>query len=455
MSVLTVQVGQCGNQLGAALFTTLAREAQAGNADLLTTTQWTFFRERGARSNSTGATHHARAVLVDMEPKVVQACVAHPRASLSGSPNGPGSLGGGPAWWRYDSACGLCGEGGSGNNWAMGYARHGPAACEAACDGPIRRELEAMDHVGGVLLLQSMAGGTGAGLGARLAEEIRDRHPSVFLLSQSVWPHVGGDVTVQAYNTTLTLGHLVEACDGVIVTGNERLHRACVRLFDVKRPTLQDMNAVAARDMAGLLLPARHARSDGRGARLRLLGDVVEHVCCHPGLPLLSLVSHPMMPPSTAEFEQYRWTATMRGLHAAVKSAAAAEAGDASPFDPAPASQLRALASLAVLRGDGAGEVSAEAVGEMMPHSTANPRPVCAAWHPSRFCGYGMSATLLSNCSMVAGTARRMVDRAYMMMDSRAYLHQYEGCGVGKQDLEEVLLRVEEVATRYDMLAVR
>ncbi|KDO16606.1 hypothetical protein SPRG_17885 [Saprolegnia parasitica CBS 223.65] len=55
MSIVTLQLGQCGNQLGYALFDKLATELEAPlEMDI-------FFR---------GPSSTARAVLIDMEPKV-------------------------------------------------------------------------------------------------------------------------------------------------------------------------------------------------------------------------------------------------------------------------------------------------------------------------------------------------------------------------------------------------
>ena len=58
---------------------------------------------------------------------------------------------------------------GSGNNWARGYNTYGTQVRDAALE-LARRETEACDHLGGFLLMQSMAGGTGAGLGAYVAQ---------------------------------------------------------------------------------------------------------------------------------------------------------------------------------------------------------------------------------------------------------------------------------------------
>ena len=48
-------------------------------------------------------------------------------------------------------------------------------------------QAEQADYLGGFLLLQSMAGGTGAGLGTYVAEAIRDTFPSAFLMNHCIW----------------------------------------------------------------------------------------------------------------------------------------------------------------------------------------------------------------------------------------------------------------------------
>lgn len=73
--LLTVQLGQCGNQVGCELFDTLLREATASHQnDLLSEVRHSFFREtiHGQQADSTTGVGslRARAVLIDTEPKV-------------------------------------------------------------------------------------------------------------------------------------------------------------------------------------------------------------------------------------------------------------------------------------------------------------------------------------------------------------------------------------------------
>ena len=67
--------------------------------------------------------------------------------------------------------------------------------------------------------------GTGAGLGAYVANALRDTYPTATLMNHCVWPYESGEVIVQSYNTLLTLSSLLDASDGVCIVQNEELVR--------------------------------------------------------------------------------------------------------------------------------------------------------------------------------------------------------------------------------------
>ena len=78
MSIVTVQLGQCGNQIGNSLFSTLIHDAhQPPPFTSLESTENINYRQDILRKyfteNKKGQ-HCAKAVLVDMEAKVVQKC---------------------------------------------------------------------------------------------------------------------------------------------------------------------------------------------------------------------------------------------------------------------------------------------------------------------------------------------------------------------------------------------
>lgn len=74
-----------------------------------------------------------------MEPKVVAACQA--AAGRSGG-------------WQYSRAVALARQPGSGNNWACGALRHGPAAAQQVL-GMVRRQVERCDALSGFLVMQA------------------------------------------------------------------------------------------------------------------------------------------------------------------------------------------------------------------------------------------------------------------------------------------------------------
>jgi tubulin delta len=110
--------------------------------------------------------------------------------------------------------------------------------------------------VRGVLTLQSVAGGTGSGLGSYLTEHVlRDAFPSALLLNAVVWPYASGEVIVQNYNALLTIASLTRAADGVVVLPNDTAHAECQRLLRLPRPSFDDLNGVLATRLAAALLP--------------------------------------------------------------------------------------------------------------------------------------------------------------------------------------------------------
>jgi hypothetical protein len=115
----------------------------------------------------------------------------------------------------------------AGNNWAVGYNYYGSTYARDVTER-VRREVENCDHFGGLLLLQSLAGGTGAGFGSKVAEELSECFPSSLRLSYAIWPYQSGEVTLQAYNTLLSVEKLLDACDAVIIVQNDDLHDTCV-----------------------------------------------------------------------------------------------------------------------------------------------------------------------------------------------------------------------------------
>eukprot|EP01138_Halocafeteria_seosinensis_P013462 gb/GECG01013748.1/.p1 GENE.gb/GECG01013748.1/~~gb/GECG01013748.1/.p1 ORF type:complete len:411 (+),score=29.96 gb/GECG01013748.1/:1-1233(+) len=148
----------------------------------------------------------ARAVLVDMEPKVLRSCVAQAGYDQSGraiknkARRHP---------WRYDERRCIQRQSGSANNWAYGYSSHGPA-CREEVVRAVKREMALCDKCDGLLIVHSLGGGTGSGLGTYLTRTLKEEFPDIPLWNAVVWPYRSGEVVVQHFNCLLTLAILAE-----------------------------------------------------------------------------------------------------------------------------------------------------------------------------------------------------------------------------------------------------
>ena len=111
--------------------------------------------------------------------------------------------------WEYNTKFTYCKQEGSGNNWAYGYNHHGPES-ESSILEKFRALLEKIDYVQSLLFFQSLAGGTGSGVGSYLLEVIKDNYPKHNLLNISVMPHLTGEVILQSFNCVLSLSTIYQ-----------------------------------------------------------------------------------------------------------------------------------------------------------------------------------------------------------------------------------------------------
>ncbi|KAF4681797.1 Tubulin gamma-1 chain, partial [Perkinsus olseni] len=149
------------------------------------------------------------ALLIDLEPRVINQIQTSEFKNLYNPEN------------IYMSKEG----GGAGNNWAKGYSQ-AEGVQEEICE-MIDREADGSDSLEGFMLLHSIAGGTGSGMGSYLLETLSDRYPKKLLQTYSVFPMLTetSDVVVQPYNSVLTLKRLALNADAVVVLDNTALNR--------------------------------------------------------------------------------------------------------------------------------------------------------------------------------------------------------------------------------------
>lgn len=469
MSVITVQLGQCGNQIGRQLFSTLREDALAtlrpgegrGESAYFETSLERFFVADPRNSNPL-----ARAVLVDMESKVVQQSLFE--ASKTGK-------------WHYDPACVYAQKRGSGNNWAKGYHHYGPRASERVLD-MVQAQAEKCDCLSGFLILMSVAGGTGAGVGSYLTECIKDRYPCSTVLNQVVWPYSAGEVIVQDYNTILTFAHLQKSSDAVIVMQNDQLHKACSKLLLLKEISLSDINSVICHSLASVLQPSMRlsslrycGKTDDRLLYHQcLLRDIQTQLCPLQDFKILSLKSVPQMPERSHMYSHYLWTGLLKHLRQMLVTDAPIEEGmdwsvrldkgatHESLYsyrwdDPAkralhtPAGVNKSIANLVIARGN---EPETADPSPFMDHALYSqwvPQEfACSTWASRHaFNKYEKSCTLLSNSQSCVSPLDSACRKAWQMYAARAYVHQYLQNGLSDQDFLDCFVCTEQALKTY------
>ncbi|KAG7471305.1 hypothetical protein MATL_G00123040 [Megalops atlanticus] len=452
MSVVTVQLGQCGNQIGQELFNVISNDsndAQTCSPRAQGKAYHACSRERFFNEEASGDPS-ARAVLIDMEPKVITQTIA--MAAKSGR-------------WKYREQSFFCQKQGSGNNWANGFRVHGPRHQEAMGD-LVRREVEHCDRLAGILTMMSVAGGTGSGVGTYVTQCLRDDYPHTFILNQLTWPYCTGEVIVQNYNSVLTLSHLYQCSDAILVHENDAVHRICAQLMNIKHISFSDVNKVIAHQLGSVLQPAHTAHTQSQYSR-NPMGELMSSLVCHPEYKLLSLCTIPQMASSSLPYSAFSWPGLLKHLRQMLICSARMEEGIdwqvRAPSVGQGAAETRgmqelgfntSLANLLILRGK---DVSSADTGGFLDPALYCPwlpaEGAISTWRSSLpFNKYEKSATLVSNSQSLLKPLDHMVGKAWNMFASRAYIHQYTKFGISEEDFLDCFTCLEQVISSYKHL---
>mmetsp|Transcript_32516 Transcript_32516/g.36371 ORF Transcript_32516/g.36371 Transcript_32516/m.36371 type:complete len:578 (-) Transcript_32516:311-2044(-) len=303
--IITLQVGQCGNQIGGEFWKQLCAEhgiapdgslknywdnpssnivgnypntnphSTPGHAQLSsgmsggggsyasTTTSTAWGNHNGSSTNHNSRDIHAtaddrkdvffyqgdedryipRALLLDLEPRVINKVARQGAFRRLFNPEN--------LFIAQDG-------GGAGNNWASGY-RQGAEHYETIFD-MIDRESDNSDSLEGFVLTHSIAGGTGSGMGSYLLERLNDHFPKKIIQTYSVFPSWKdqSDVVVEPYNSLLTMKRLTLNADAVVVLDNAALNRIAVDRLRIDNPSVDHVNSLVATIMAASTTTLRY-----------------------------------------------------------------------------------------------------------------------------------------------------------------------------------------------------
>ncbi|GKT13448.1 Tubulin gamma chain, partial [Aduncisulcus paluster] len=238
--IISILAGQCGNQIGSQFFERLCCEHGIGmdgtcvdpSAETARLDSFFYLCDDG--------TYTPRAVLVDLEPRVID------RIKTKYS------------FWNPENI--LVGEkgGGAGNLWANGYARG--QDLEEQITKIIDREAQDADSLEGFVLTHSIAGGTGSGMGSYILECLNDRYPKKLIQTYSVFPNAqaASDVILQPYNCILSMKRLALNADSVVVFDNTALDRIAGEHLHLDKPDFEQVNQLVSTVMAATTTTLRY-----------------------------------------------------------------------------------------------------------------------------------------------------------------------------------------------------
>ncbi|XP_032018786.1 tubulin delta chain isoform X1 [Hylobates moloch] len=450
MSIVTVQLGQCGNQIGFEVFDALLSDSHSSqglcskreNEAYQASCKERFFSEEE------NGVPIARAVLVDMEPKVINQTLS--KAAQSGQ-------------WKYGQHACFCQKQGSGNNWAYGYSVHGPRHEESIMN-LIRKEVEKCDSFSGFFIIMSMAGGTGSGIGAFVTQNLQDQYSNSLKMNQIIWPYGTGEVIVQNYNSILTLSHLYRSSDALLIHENDAIHKICAKLMNIKQISFSDINQVLAHQLGSVFQPTYSAESSFHYRR-NPLGDLMEHLVPHPEFKMLSVRNIPHMSENSLAYSTFTWAGLLKHLRQMLISNAKMEEGidwhvrpPLSGLPPLGKMSLNkdlhfntSIANLVVLRGKDVQSADVEGFKDPALY-TSWLKPVNAfnVWKTRRaFSKYEKSAVLVSNSQFLVKPLDMIVGKAWNMFASKAYIHQYTKFGIEEEDFLDSFTSLEQVVASY------
>eukprot|EP00055_Hartaetosiga_balthica_P015723 m.95110 g.95110 ORF g.95110 m.95110 type:complete len:449 (-) comp8938_c0_seq4:1501-2847(-) len=448
--MLTIQLGQAGNQVGFEFL-----DCIWNNHERDSPTVDRFFRE----------TKHgivARTVYVDTEEKVVASVLRD--AEKSG--------------WAYHTKRGLVAKRGAGNNWANGFYQYGQKYSETILD-IIRLELEATDVVEGFTIIQSVAGGTGSGLGASVVQALNDTFPSKSKLAMIVWPFTSGETVVQSYNSVMSISYAYQGCEGIVLLENDQFQQIAHKMMRLKTVSVKNLNKIIASQLLSVLSSSNQCSiencSETSSVPLRL-SHLLSSVCPHPEYKLLSVRSVPQMPPAFNAFTTYSWEPTLNTLRSMAiggahcsegfnwrkKPALECSYGDllagrtfgASTYEPLPQEIMDNISVANMLFLHGKKRNLANVTGFLEPgmYCAWNSEPFSAFSSGCELQNHDISAGLISNEKRLYQPIDAMVSKGWKLFNKKAYLHQYTQFGMDEEEIMSHFVQSESIVRAYKSL---
>ncbi|XP_044756015.1 tubulin epsilon chain-like [Coccinella septempunctata] len=250
---LIIQVGQCGNQIGGSLWPSILQEykilpcqhpntvGRHGTSEYVREQRFTLnsFLHIPNLEHSGGFQTLNLSELKKNNVKARVICIDMEDSVLSRFSNSKLSF-------LFDKSAIIRNYPGSSNNWAEGYCTHGSTFKNNILK-IVTKYVERCDSLHGILLVYSMGGGTGSGLGSFVLEQLDDHFPNIERFVVCVYPNGSEDVVTGPYNAMLATQYLARHATCVFPAENRALQDLC----DRRRLTTRSEDARGCWSVAG------------------------------------------------------------------------------------------------------------------------------------------------------------------------------------------------------------
>lgn len=415
--IVTIQVGQAGNQITGAFWRKIALEHGIdpinGKGENVVGDTNIFF-------NKVGDKYIPRAVVVDLEPAVVETI----RETF-------GTL--------FDPKAIVSGADGAGNNFAIGYNQHGAETLERVMQVVEQRVAET-ESIGGFILVHSCGGGTGSGFGSKILKTVRERYPKVPIFTFSIFPSPKiSETVVEPYNTILALSRLIKYASASIVLDNEALFSIAENVLEIENPSLEDLNTIIAQVLTHITASLRFS-----GTLNLNLGKLVTNLVPFEECHFLMTSTAPLKQEGLESYENL----TVKELSEKVFS-------DEFICAACKPTTGKYLATSVLFRGD----VRTSDINDAM--ATIKEQNSFVNWIPTGFkisrsekapLDSALGLIMMANNSEIVSVFERICAVFDRLWSRKAFAHWYTDNGFEEKDLDDARETVQKVIDRYKVL---
>jgi hypothetical protein len=424
-NTIVISVGQAGNQIAASFWKAVCGEhgidpmtgqPQAGGPR----GNWgSFFSQLGDRG---GSSYVPRAVMCDLEPSVIEEV-----RTSSGSLFNPSNL--------------INRTEGAGGNFAVGYMGEGRELV-AEVMSRILGEIDKCDNVGGIIMLHSLGGGTGSGLGALIIEGIKEQRPEVPILSCAIMPSPQvSSVVTEPYNTVFALATLRRLADACLIFDNEALFELAHRKWNIESPTVDDLNLLITEVLTGLTASMRFSGFLTVEISLR---ELLTNLVPQPSLHFLMCAFAPLTPPDRSKFEEMNIDDMIKGLFA-----------NDSVFAACSPMEGRFLSTAVLYRGimddKPQADAALAAVKETLPLTYWIPTAFKIGYVEQAGANHRKSMVMVANNTEISRVLDRICHNFDKLWQRKAFANWYLNEGMNEQQINDMRSSVQELIQLYQV----